>query len=143
LVFGARAGRAMRATRGSNAPPGRQVRGRAANLAAAPALSAGEIRELMWRDAGLFRTREGLDRATQTLDAAWGESERRIQNGEALDAAGWTTVSLLTVARLIARAARRREESRGAHYREDHPQKDDIHWKRRIADERATEIQEC
>jgi L-aspartate oxidase len=40
----------------------------------------------------------------------------------------------LTVARLIARAALRREESRGAHYRADFPSKDEIHWKRRVSE---------
>ena len=43
---------------------------------------------------------------------------------------------LLTVARLIARAADRREESRGAHYRDDFPERDDIKWKQRIAERR-------
>ncbi len=43
-------------------------------------------------------------------------------------------MNLLTVARLIARAALRREESRGAHYRDDYPQRDDINWLRRIAE---------
>jgi L-aspartate oxidase len=105
-------------------------------------LSAGEIRDVMWRDAGLFRTREGLESAWRTLDVAWRESERRLLDGGSLDADGWATLSLLTVARLIVRAARRREESRGAHYREDHPQRDDVHWKRRIAEERAADAQE-
>jgi L-aspartate oxidase len=37
--------------------------------------------------------------------------------------------NLVTVARLIAGAALRREESRGGHFRQDFPARDDIHWK--------------
>jgi L-aspartate oxidase len=37
--------------------------------------------------------------------------------------------TLVTVARLIARAALRREESRGGHFRQDFPNRDDIHWR--------------
>jgi succinate dehydrogenase/fumarate reductase flavoprotein subunit len=35
----------------------------------------------------------------------------------------------LTTAELMARAALMRRESRGSHYREDYPQRDDDHWK--------------
>ena len=37
-------------------------------------------------------------------------------------------------ARLIARAALRRTESRGGHYRSDFPQRDDIHWRIHVVD---------
>ena len=47
---------------------------------------------------------------------------------------GWRLRNLVTVARLIARAALRREESRGAHFRADIPERDDIHWKVHVTD---------
>ena len=43
-------------------------------------------------------------------------------------------LNIVTVGLLIARAALRREESRGGHFREDFPQRDDILWKRNVSD---------
>ena len=41
----------------------------------------------------------------------------------------WRHFNLLTVARLIATAALWREESRGGHFREDFPERDDLRWR--------------
>jgi len=90
----------------------------------------------MWRDVGLFRTKAGLDRALEQLEPAWREMDQALRNGAALDADGWREASILTVGRLIARAAARREESRGAHFRDDFPKRDDIHWRRRVTESR-------
>jgi L-aspartate oxidase len=43
----------------------------------------------------------------------------------------------VTVARLIARAALRREESRGGHFRSDHTGRDDERWRVHVVDEPA------
>ena len=54
--------------------------------------------------------------------------------GAALDHGGWRRASLVTVAALIARAALRREESRGGHFRTDFPARDDLEWQIHVSD---------
>ena len=76
----------------------------------------------MWRRAGLFRDRAGLEEAVATLEAASAVAQPRYARRPR------ASVNLTTVARLIARAALRREESRGGHYRADFPARDDAHW---------------
>jgi L-aspartate oxidase len=99
-------------------------------------VSVQEVQDLMWRQVGLFRDREGLTQTLAVLDPPWRAIDARIAGGEPLDAAAWREASILTVARLIARAALRREESRGGHFRADFPKRDDIHWKRRASETR-------
>ena len=44
--------------------------------------------------------------------------------------------SIVTVGLMMARAALRREESRGGHFRSDFPNHDDIKWRKHVADVR-------
>src|SRR5436309_3138451 len=83
----------------------------------------------IWRAAGLFRTREALQDAVAWFDANYVAARSGMLNNASPDADAWRRFNLLTVARLIARAALRREESRGAHFRADFPERDDLHWK--------------
>ena len=137
LVFGARAGHAMKAS-GREAPSGTAESGRpspehkASQASSMPAAS--DVQALMWRHAGLFRNAQGLQAAASELDAMCRELEQQDDAAHGPDAR--RTLSLITVGRLIAGAALRRTESRGAHYREDYPGRDDIHWKRRVSDVR-------
>ena len=89
------------------------------------------IRDLMWRRAGLFRTRAGLAEAVRALDDA-------AVPDPPTTADGWRYRTLVTIARLIARAALRREESRGAHFREDFPNRDDGRWCVHVVDQITT-----
>ena len=145
LVFGARAGCAMRDDAAEVWPmespkiiefdASRHRRVEAADDCGSE-VTVAEVQDLMWRQVGLFRDRDGLARALAVLDPAWRSLDARIAGGEPLDAATWREASILTVARLIARAALRREESRGGHYRSDFPKRDDAHWRRRAMETR-------
>lgn len=135
LVFGARAAAAM--LQPPQAAPLKanrlEARERDREKPSRPLFSL-DIRDLMWRSAGLFRTREGLTEAVQCLDEAY---ELEMQKGARLarsSADEWRQFNLVTVARLIARAALRREESRGGHFRQDFPARDDRTWKFHVVD---------
>ena len=139
LVFGARAGEAMRQRHaGETGWTADASEGRAWPDGSAPAMTPGitddEVRRLMSADAGVFRDGAALTRLAGRLDAAWRDRCAQLDAGRGLDLALWRGWSVLTVARLIAMAALRREESRGAHAREDFPERDDLHWKRHVTD---------
>ena len=97
-------------------------------------LTTGEVRDLMWKSVGLFRTGDGMHDAAAKLEAAYTAHRRALDDARADDADAWKEFNLVTVARLIARAALRRQESRGAHYRQDFPERDDVHWRVHVVD---------
>ena len=75
------------------------------------------LRAMMWLEAGLLRDRAGLERAVAELDAM-GRTMPRGMTRRAAEAR-----NLHTVAGLMVRSALGREESRGAHFRNDFPEK--------------------
>jgi L-aspartate oxidase len=136
LVFGARAAVAMQQPPAA-APLGTDrceaPRPPPSSVSRAP-LTTTEVRDLMWKSVGLFRTREGMEDAVAKLDASYTAHRDALANARADDGDAWKQFNLVTVARLVARAALRRLESRGAHYRADFPGRDDIHWKAHVVD---------
>jgi L-aspartate oxidase len=142
LVFGARATTAMLAApRPALLKSDRHAAGPwpAASLAdadddAGALQTVAAVRDLMWCSVGLFRTALGLRDAVTRLDRAYALDRRAGGAAWSFDAEDWRRINLLAVARLIARAALRRHESRGGHFREDFPARDDLHWKVHLAD---------
>jgi aspartate oxidase len=88
------------------------------------------LRQMMWEQGGILRNRQGLTRTLDEIASICQETSqlefagepRQIQNMLELQSAART-------ASLILQAALRREESRGAHCREDFAEQDDANWK--------------
>jgi len=89
------------------------------------------LRALMWKHAGLLRDATGLDRAKLALeemafDIPRGHTRRAIE-----------ARNLHQAAMLMVEAALARKESRGAHYRNDFPQRDDKNFRKHSVLERG------
>ena len=144
LVFGERAGAAAARDAATLAVAPHvnpiQVRAAAAELREPFELPDGEdphaihaeLQTMMQRLVGIFRTETDLDQAIEEIRALQVRATRiRTQGGPAYNP-GWNLVfelrNLLVVSEAIARSARQRRESRGAHSRLDYPDPDDANW---------------
>jgi len=111
VVFGSRAGRAMR-----ECAAGLHSRSGRTECFAAPKPSAEEFRQIAWNYCGIVRCGDGLRRAIGQLESDVEQpAEFTLERAEARN--------IREVALLIARCALAREESRGAHFRTDFPVK--------------------
>ena len=125
LVFGARASHAMLQPHAAPEVPG------VPNVPGAPRPGSGRIpdeahvRGLMWNSVGLWREEALLRTAVEALDEwyeAIGDERGRL-------------AALVTVGRLMARAALRRQETRGCHARADFPARDDVKFRIHLGDQ--------
>jgi L-aspartate oxidase len=132
LVFGARAAQAMLAdglpVESADAPPPARTALTAAEEARVEPLIV-QLQTSMWTCAGLLRQestlREGIAAASECAAgvaelADQGKASRRLFEAKALS----------RVADAILHAALARTESRGAHFRNDHPTRDDEHFQK-------------
>ncbi|WP_283139219.1 L-aspartate oxidase [Rhizohabitans arisaemae] len=81
------------------------------------------IQAFMSRGAGVLRSRTGLQEVRRALiEARW----TPVEVEPCTEA--WETTNLLTVASVLVAAAGAREETRGSHWREDFPERNDAEW---------------
>jgi L-aspartate oxidase len=124
LVFGARAGHAMREDLGKGAKaadsPSQPVA--ATNNDVEPLIR--EMQQTMWEKVGIVRTRQAMNDALKYLQSVT-ERLPAMDSRRHCEAHNLHTASLL-----IARSALARLESRGAHYRIDYPAHDDVKFKK-------------
>lgn len=139
LVFGRRAGDAAAAFARQNGAPqidADQIT-RATNAALEPFNRAGgqnpyqiqhELQEVMQDLVGIVRREEEMTQALDALVTLQQRAQNTTVTGNREYNPGWHTAldlqHLLTVSEAITRAALQRKESRGAHFRDDYPDKD-------------------
>lgn len=104
------------------------------------------VQRIMTAGAGVLRSADSLAQAADRLDAlhrAAAQASEAPGTPHPPSAPGddavkppepgveaWEATNLLCVARVLVAAALRREETRGCHWREDHPGRDDASWRR-------------
>jgi succinate dehydrogenase / fumarate reductase flavoprotein subunit len=152
LVFGKRAGEfaaRFAKERGAGRIPPDQVeavareavapfdRAETAEGAEAPFAIQGELQDCMQNLVGIVRREEEMLRALETIRILKARAGRVAVRGNREYNPGWHTAldlkSLLTVSEAITLSALDRRESRGAHFRDDYPSKDESHGRVRTA----------
>ncbi|MDI6712356.1 MAG: L-aspartate oxidase [Anaerosomatales bacterium] len=127
LVFSRRIARALE--RGRSAPPRVRIVERFdGDAACGTPLVRARLQAVMSERVGMTRSGEGLGSACAEIEAL-----AAGLGGPALDVAAMESRNLVTAAALIACSARARTESRGVHFRSDFPERDDEHWRVRLA----------
>ncbi|MBY0164024.1 L-aspartate oxidase [Cytobacillus firmus] len=96
-----------------------------------------KLQKVMVRYAGLRRNRDTLIRAVEELGRQLPLFQSVLSKREEYEFANMLTASLLVV-----QGALGREESRGAHYREDYPERNDSEWRKHIVFIRDQEMTE-
>jgi L-aspartate oxidase len=108
LVFGLRAARHSLKNSPRSVQPPNSLKTVLLNIHPSPEIKK-FIRQVMWQNVGIIRDKENLQIALKKLKAV---------NVKEID---FDTRNILTCAILITQAALLRKESRGCHYRSDHP----------------------
>jgi succinate dehydrogenase / fumarate reductase flavoprotein subunit len=88
------------------------------------------LRQVMTSNVSVFRTEESITAAIETLNELKMRSEKTALSSTSLSmnqelVQRWELDNLLTVAMVICEAAGARKESRGAHFRDDYPDRQD------------------
>lgn len=147
IVFGARAGDAMAPYALANRPPTytpasqvqeicqRWCRPFERKQGTNPFELRAQLERTMWRRVGVVRNGADLAAAVPEIENVLDEISNAAGAGSAIYNARWNeainTENLASIAEMIARSALLREESRGAHYRSDFPEKD-ANWLKNI-----------
>jgi succinate dehydrogenase/fumarate reductase flavoprotein subunit len=87
-----------------------------------------QVKRTMWEQVGILRNGEAIAEAVAVLDEVTEQIEAIKVRSLRQFKTRLEALNLARVSRVIAGAALRRTESRGAHFRTDFPQRDDDRW---------------
>jgi L-aspartate oxidase len=93
------------------------------------------VQRIMTTGAGVLRSAASLAHAAGQLDRVQEDAVETLHRDGKTAEPGvetWEATNLLLVARVLVAAALRREETRGCHWREDRPDRDDAAWQRHL-----------
>ena len=104
----------------------------------APGIVKKSIQSILWDDVGPLRDEAGLKKAIKKLEVLKSKDLHEIQlrdkskryNNELMEAI--EIFNLMEYSGIITHAALMRTESRGGHYREDYPDRNDENWLKNI-----------
>jgi succinate dehydrogenase/fumarate reductase flavoprotein subunit len=150
LVFGARAGKAAAKWATNNTTDSSKALMRASddavqqyqrnNAASLQKQFMKQLQKALWEKAGIIRNRQGITQTIKEVKAIQAEAcGQPIGNNPNEVKRSLELQSAIGVSLLILQSALKREESRGAHFREDFPDQDDEHWKGHIQLRRSSE----
>ncbi|MFD8696739.1 L-aspartate oxidase [Kitasatospora purpeofusca] len=138
LVFAERIAADLTARHAAGELPERVVdveAARAAQPVPLPAPEArAEIQRLMSRGTGVLRSAASMAATAEGLALLAGQTRAAVAEEKPADprVETWEAANLLLVADALVTAAAQREETRGCHWREDFPERDDAHWQRHL-----------
>ncbi|WP_255491748.1 MULTISPECIES: L-aspartate oxidase [unclassified Actinotalea] len=132
LVFAHRAAEQIAARVGAGDLPQREPVERPGDPSLVAGAARSRIQRIAQRGPGVIRTGEGLAAAVAALAAVPTHADVTPGVVAAPQTAEWETTNLHTVASVLTLAALERTESRGGHYRQDHPDQEPA-WLRRVA----------
>ncbi|MFI9051818.1 L-aspartate oxidase [Streptomyces sp. NPDC053427] len=91
-----------------------------------------EIQRIMTRGAGVLRSEASLAEASVALNRMTARARTESDEGKTAEPGveAWEATNLLLVSRVLVSSARRRNETRGCHWHEDFPDRDDASWQR-------------
>ncbi|MFH8381095.1 L-aspartate oxidase [Kitasatospora sp. NPDC018058] len=99
-----------------------------------PSEARAEIQRLMSRGAGVLRSAASMADTATGLALIAEQAYAHVAEEKPADprVETWEAANLLLVATALVAAAAQREETRGCHWREDFPERDDAHWRRHL-----------